>query len=173
MSDREFKFQDVIDEIDALQKIVRPFCQPASREVLPRLITSLNGIRETDSNRDWQWGMPQEQPFYTEVSRGEYQPNDEGELNVYAEISSTWTLEESSSKAISARRDILLAGNASTRVRLHREPSAAAVEWIGQWRPEVADSVSPGCHFHVQIAGDSDEFHFQSLSMCDASRANS
>jgi hypothetical protein len=127
--------------------------------VLQGLITSLDGIRETPSDREWEWGIQESQPFLTEVSRGEYQPDDQGSLNVYAEITSTWTIRRVPPKKRSQRAErFLLTGNASTRVRLHREPSALAnAAQLAMWRAEVGASSSPGCHFHVQIGGDLDD----------------
>jgi hypothetical protein len=98
-------------------------------------------------------------PFLTEVSRGEYQPDDQGALNVYAEITSTWTIRRIAQRKRSLRAEkFILTGNASTRVRIHREASAqAGPAQLAMWRAEVGDSKSPGCHFHVQIAGDLDD----------------
>src|SRR5688572_10009042 len=122
MSALEFRFQDVLTEVDALDKIVGSFCQPRSRMVLPELITTLENIRDNAADRSWGWGIRQNNPFYTAISRGSYQPNDQGQDNVFAEITSTWTIKKLPPKKRSAKAErFRMSGNASTRVRLFRE----------------------------------------------------
>ncbi|PYQ31129.1 MAG: hypothetical protein DMF56_04295 [Acidobacteria bacterium] len=159
MSELEFGFQDVLDELDALDKIIGPYCGPRSRTVLPQLITELKSIRDNLAKRAWPWGIRESNPFYTAVSCGEYQPDDQGADNVFAEITSTWTIQripprKKSGKAARFR----LTGNASTRVRIYREmPTGRAPAELAMWRAEIGDAFSPGCHFHVQILGEGDE----------------
>jgi hypothetical protein len=157
VSELEFDFQDTIAEVDALQKIIGPFCQPASLAVLQELSSTLQSIRDTASDADFNWGIRESRPFLTAVSRGAYQPDDQGALNVFAEITSTWTIRRLRPRKRSHRAaTFLLTGNASTRVRFHREGSQQApVAELAMWRAEVGDAASPGCHFHVQVAGDS------------------
>ena len=163
MNELEFKFQDVLSEIDALDKIVGPFCQPRSRAVLPQLRSDLESIRDTTTDRDWSWGIREDHAFVTKVSHGSYQADDQGEHNVFAAITSTWTIRRvrpPGKKAARAER-FALTGNASTRVRLHREATAdAPSRELAMWRAEVGDFQSPGCHFHVQILGESEEGPF-------------
>jgi hypothetical protein len=157
VSDLEFDFQDTIAEVDALQKIIEPFCQPGSVAVLQELSSTLQSIRDTPSDAHFYWGIRESRPFLTAVSRGEYQSDDQGALNVFAEITSTWTIRRVPPRKRSLRAaTFLLTGNASTRVRFHRQPTEqAAATKLAMWRAEVGDAASPGCHFHVQIAGDS------------------
>lgn len=159
MSELEFGFQDVLDEVDALDKIVGPFCNPRSRPVLPQLITELKSIRDNPSERAWIWGIRESNPFYTAVSRGAYQPDDQGADNVFAEITSIWTIRRIPPRKKSERvARFKLTGNASTRVRLYREmPLGRDPAELAMWRAEIGDTVSPGCHFHVQVLGEGNE----------------
>jgi hypothetical protein len=162
MSDLEFGFEDVLGEVDALDKIVGRFCQPRSRSVLPQLISDLRSIRDTEADCSWTWGIRENNPFYTDISRGAYQPDEQGADNVFAEITSTWTIRRIPPRRKSQRAGrFKLMGNASTRVRLHREPAAGdAPDELAMWRAEIGDAVSPGCHFHVQVLGDAQEAPF-------------
>lgn len=164
MSELEFGFQDVLTEVDALDKIVGPFCQPRSRAVLPQLITELKSIRDNVADRSWTWGIRDSNPFYTDISRGAYKPDDQGADNVFAEITSTWTIRRIPPRRRSERADrFKLIGNASTRVRLHREVLAGNDrDELAMWRAEIGDAVSPGCHFHVQVLGDTEGAPFPS-----------
>ncbi len=159
MNELEFGFQDVLDEIDALDKIVGSFCDPRSRTVLPQLITDLKSIRDNPADRDWTWGIRQNNPFYTSVSRGAYQPDDQGAENVFAEITSTWSIHRIPPKKKSEKvARFRLAGNASTRVRFYREvPHGRNPNELAMWRAEIGDAVSPGCHFHVQVLGEAEQ----------------
>ena len=156
MSELEFDFENVIAEIDALNKLVGNFCQPRSKSVLPELISTLRSIRGNEANRSWPWGIKENNQFFTDISRGAYQPDEQGGDNVFAEITSTWEVRRIAPKKRSAQAErFKLIGNASTRVRLHREvPAGAALEELAMWRAEIGDSASPGCHFHVQVLGD-------------------
>jgi hypothetical protein len=52
---------------------------------------------------------------------------------------------------------------ASTRVRLLCEPGDGdGHQEIAMWRMEIGDSNSPGCHFHVQVLGQTTNFPFPS-----------
>jgi hypothetical protein len=162
MSELEFGFQDILSEVDALNKIVGPFCSPRSRTVLPQLVTDLRSIRDDRSERSRLWGFRQSNPFYTAVSPGAYQPDNKGADSVFAEITSTWTIRRipPRKKSEPAAR-FKLVGNASTRVRLYRGPDAGGdADEVAMWRAEIGDAVSPGCHFHVQVLGDREEAPF-------------
>lgn len=164
VSELEFGFQDLLEEVDALDKIVGPFCDPRSRTVLPQLVTELKSIRDNSAERSWTWGIRESNPFYTAVSRGAYQPDDQGADNVFAEITSTWTIHRvpPRKKSEKAAR-FMLTGNASTRVRLHREvPPGGDPAELAMWRAEIGDAVSPGCHFHMQVLGETEEPPFPS-----------
>jgi hypothetical protein len=159
VSELAFNFQDVLDEVDALDKIIGPFCDLRSRNVLPQLITELRNIRDNPADRPWTWGIREAHPFYTDVSRGAYQPDDQGGDNVFAEITSTWMIHRVPPRKRSERAArFKLTGNASTRVRLYREmpPGRDAVQ-LAMWRAEIGDTFSPGCHFHVQVLGETKE----------------
>lgn len=157
MSELEFDFQEAITEIDALARVAADFIEPQSIMVLPRLRLVLESIRATPSEAVFDWGIPEALPLVTKVSRGCYQPDDQGEKNVFAEITSVWSirrLRPKGKKSLPASV-FSLVGKASTRVRLFNEaPGGGKGPQLAMWRSEIADVNSPGCHFHVQILGD-------------------
>lgn len=163
MSALEFRFQDVLNEIDALEKIIGSFCSPSHRDVLPQLRTELADVRDTVTDRDWTWGIRNERPFRTTVSRGAYQRDDQGAHNVFAEITSTWTIRRVRPPGKKGQRAdrFALTGNASTRIRLYEEAQPGQQPLpLGMWRMEVGVAHSPGCYFHVQVLGETDDRPF-------------
>ena len=159
----EFGFQDMANEVDALDRLVGDFCAPQSTDVLRQLRGTLESIRDSPSDREWRWGIPESNPFVTAVSYGSYQPGSQGQHNVFAEITSTWTirrLRPPRRRGARAGR-FALTGKASTRVRLRKVGANAQPSGeLAMWRAEVADAVSPGCHFHVQVLGEADNGQF-------------
>jgi hypothetical protein len=159
----EFEFQDVINELDALTRMAEKYVRPESRLVLPQLVSELEGIRTTPTSVKHVWGIRNERPLQTTVSFGDYQPNGEGEHNVYAEITSQWEIEriKPAGKKNQPGRRFRLVGIASTRVRLLREVGVGQPpEELAMWRMEIGDSQSPGCHFHTQVLGEKPEAPF-------------
>jgi hypothetical protein len=163
MSQLEFEFQDVLNELDAFARIAEKYLRPESRQVLPQLAAELEGIRNTPTNVTHVWGIRNERPLRTTVSVGEYQPDGEGEHNVYAEITSQWEIEriKPPGKKNQPGQRFRLVGIASTRIRLLKEVNAnQPSEELAMWRMEIGDSYSPGCHFHIQVLGESTDGPF-------------
>ena len=156
MSALEFSFQEVISEIAAIARIANAYITPASQFVLPQLRTELENIQAATTDGTWQWGIKNDQPLVTRISRGDYQPDGQGEHNVFAEITSVWEvyrIRPAGKKNRPAER-FALDGLASTRVRIFKELPQDGKEQIAMWRMEIGDAVSPGCHFHVQVLGE-------------------
>jgi hypothetical protein len=158
MTELEFRFQDMLDEVDALSKIAVDFIDAGHRSVLAELGTVLENIRDEPSERRRRWGIEQSNPLRTELSFGGYQKNNEGQHNIFAEITSAWEIQRikpPGKRALRADR-FALKGLASTCVRLMRKDAQdGTAEQLAMWRMEIGDSQSPGCHFHVQVLGES------------------
>jgi len=101
----------------------------------------------------------------TITSEGEYERQGTGQHHVRVELTSVWEIEplgQYSAKHLAHRR-FTLSGKASTCTRLF---DAENDRELAMWRMEIADDASPGCHFHVQILGESNEGPFpHSLSI--------
>src|SRR5262249_11503430 len=104
----------------------------------------------------------------TTIKSKSYEQGGGGHQFLVGEISAKWRIKKvvpKNSKKSRPADHFALIGIASTRIRLrcidaNEEPS----EEIAMWRMEVADARSPGCFFHVQILGQSDNYPFpQSL----------
>lgn len=156
MSAIEFGFQEVISEIAAIARIAEAYLAPTSQFVLPQLRTELENIQSATTDGTWQWGIKNHQPLVTRVSRGDYQPNSQGEHNVFAEVTSVWEVRRirPAGKKTKPADRFALDGLASTRVRIFKELPQGGKEQIAMWRMEVGDDASPGCHFHVQVLGE-------------------
>ena len=156
MSSLEFFFQDVLDEVQAIARVANAFIQPSSAMVLDELHSSLESVRDEAGTRIVRWGIGERFPLRTIVSHGGYQANDEGEHNVFAEITSAWDIQRIAPAKRSQRAQrFRLVGLASTRVRLWQAaPGGCQGPCLGVFRMEIGDAASPGCHFHTQILGE-------------------
>jgi hypothetical protein len=155
----EFSFEDALNELKALDKLLAGFVRPESEPVIQQLISTLDGYRSSPSKGVVNWGIQEAFPLRTQLGSGLVQHNG---TTVHAEITSTWDIEKIPAKKKSIPPSLFrLVGIASTRVRLMHTPSgASAPEQLGMWRMEVGDEQSPGCHFHVQILGEAADGQF-------------
>jgi hypothetical protein len=155
----EFEFQEMLNEIDAISHLAAPFIDAKSRTVLPQLATSLENIRDAATNAVREWGISETFPLLTAVSHGGYQPEEQGEYNVFAEITSLWEVQRvrpAGKKTVKAKT-FTLAGKASTRTRLFAiKPEPEQRSELAMWRAEAGDANSPGCHFHIQVRGETE-----------------
>src|SRR5882724_4305669 len=118
MSELEFSFQDVMDEIDAVSLVAEPFIAPESQNVLAELRGNLRGFQEGARVAPFDWAIPLERPLCTRASVGEYEDGCEGALSVYAEITSMWTIRQVRGRSVKAKAErFSLAGKTSTMVR--------------------------------------------------------
>ena len=151
----QFKFQEMLTEIDALAGVARGFIEPGHNEVFDQLSTVLKNIRDDPTNKTYEWGIKENYPLRTRVSYGEYQGSCGGQHNVFAEITSVWEIRRiKPSKRSAPAERFELTGLASTRVRLMEVQPGADPAQIAMWRMEIGDASSPGCHFHVQVLGE-------------------
>ncbi len=156
----DFSIKEFLTEIAAVEAITARFTARESAGVLPRLRISLENLRYQKNDAISRWGIPEEEPFRTSVSYGEYERDSNGEHNVFAEITSVWEIGPYGNREAGGVSKLLrLHGIASTRVRLIRE-SHDGLEEIAMWRMEIGDDNAPGCRFHVQVLGEVDEIPF-------------
>lgn len=162
MTALEFYFQDVLDEVQSISSVAREFIEPTSWVVLHQLQSTLASIRDSTGSRIERWGIEESLPLRTKVSRGCYQPDDKGEHNVFAEITSVWQIQRIAppKRSMPARR-FCLKGLASTRVRFWQEAVGGGKgHQLGMFRIELGGATAPGCHFHTQILGEADDGPF-------------
>ena len=158
----EFKFQDVLNEIQAFADLAEAFLEPSSLRVLAELSGVLENVRDTRSSKTVRWEIPDDRPLVTRASFGAYQPDAQGAHNIFAEVSSVWEIKRIAPQKKKNRAELFaLDGLASTRIRLFRRlPDGNKGESVAMWRTEIGDMKSPGCHFHFQILGEDDNGPF-------------
>lgn len=157
MANLLFAFRDVLDELQALEKLAQRLLARESRGSLGVLRTALEAIRDVPSSAQQQWTIPESDPVRTAVSKGEYEIGERrGSHEVVAELSATWQITriapEGSKKQPS--KVFAVSGNASTKVRFLNASTGAM---LAMWRFELGAGDSPGCYFHAQILGDAVE----------------
>ena len=156
----DFSIREFLSEIAALEAITSSFTARESAGVLARLRIALENVRTQRNNAVTKWGIPENEPFRTTVSHGQYERDGNGEHNVFAEISSVWEVgPHGNREAGGASKRFRLYGIASSRVRLLRRDQNGDEE-VAMWRMEIGDDNAPGCRFHVQVLGERAEIPF-------------
>lgn len=169
MANLVFLFKEFLDEIEAISHMARSFISPESLGVLPELKGNLQSIQDSKNERIFRWSIPESRPLRTITSEGRYERGGRGRHMVYAEITSCWEirpLRPLKSPKKSKWERFNLEGIASTRVKIFSEPGGGPPEELAMWRMEVGDENAPGCFFHVQILGETEDPPFpRSLSV--------
>ena len=162
MAELEFQFSEIDDEIRMTTELAKDFLDPSSLYVLRQLQTSLEQIRGCKTGRSRRWCISENQPLCTETSRGAYEIGGHGRHSVFAKVTSVWEIEPlgQHNQGSLTKRRFALAGKASTMVRILEGSARDAGQQLAMWRMEIGDENSPGCHFHVQVLGESDDYPF-------------
>jgi hypothetical protein len=155
MSELQFSFKELIDEIESFDHLASRFVALGSQHVLPQFKSALQSYRDQPTETMLSWQISSNDPLKTIVSEGEYESGSKrGSHRVVAEIDALWEIARiPATKKKAPAIYFKLVGVASTRVRLFCEANPIRRE-IGMWRMEIGDTKSPGCHFHVQILGE-------------------
>jgi hypothetical protein len=152
----KFRVGELQREITSLRGIARDFLAPGTEATLWQVSSGLDSIARSHG-RPTRWQVSESNPILTQQSRGEYMPDFEGELTVYAAVTFVWELMPVHQSGVMGRPavEVELAGLASTRIRIMEGNPASHRDGnqIAEWRMEVGDVNSPGAHFHVQVLG--------------------
>lgn len=144
-----FSIGDLISEADCILMMGYRFIERQSYRALEAYRDSIYAVASARSNtmRRVELGVIQTQ---CADIRGR---------SVYARIRGNWEVTPVSerSKKVSMSREIAFSGIASTRIELFQYGSQ---ERAAMWRIEIGSEGSPGCYFHVQVLGDSDDMPF-------------
>lgn len=166
MSGLLLDFTELLRELDAIVELASSFLQRETTEtVLPRYKSMIENLRHNPVESSFRLTIPEADPLTTITSEGKCEPSGKGP-NAYATISSVWEVERiPPKKKRQPAKHLRICGLASTKVRIFEVKDGSANE-VAMWRTEIGDSASPGCHFHVQILGDSNRPPFpHSLSV--------
>ena len=169
MADLIFLFQEIFDEIQAMSRIGAEFFTAETQEsVFPQLVSVLESIRASRPADPKTWSVPEVRPLRTIHSVGEYEPEGRrGVHTVFGEISFVWQIRCPQEPGPRSRpqKTFALSGLSSTKIRVIERTEQGSRQ-LAMWRVEVGDSTAPGCHFHTQIEGESDDPPFpRSLSV--------
>jgi hypothetical protein len=97
------------------------------------------------------WSMPEDDPIRTIASSGEYEKKNDGSqekgVSVVGLLSFKWHLRIAEKRPVG---EVFLTGNATTKIRLINPEDESE---ISMWRMEIGAEDSPGCCFHTQILG--------------------
>ena len=155
----QFFLQELLTEIDVIERIARKFIAPADACVLMELRRSLEQIGEVDTD------IPQDlclRPLRT-IPTVDYEPGSRsGGMKLYAQMSGKWQLRPVRRVKSGPKRKVQFVGIASTVVELwedgcrHHEENGNPHR-VASWRIELGAYDSPGCYFHIQVLGDRDE----------------
>lgn len=144
-----FSTADLIAETDCIRMMGSQFIESRSQWALSQYKERISAVASAKPNATRRVELDQVQTRCADI-RGR---------SVYARIRGNWELTPLSerSKKTSKSRQIAFSGIASTRIELFRVGSE---ERAAMWRIEIGNDRSPGCYFHVQVLGDSDDGPF-------------
>lgn len=151
----------MLDEVEALAGIADDFIAPESKNVLPRFHGQLEGYRNSGTRDAFDWKIDESNPLSTIKTKG-YEPGAGGQRFLVGQITAKWRIKkEPTPKKSMPAKFFYIAGLASTRVRIRCVGEANELcDQIAMWRMEIGDAKAPGCFFHSQILGETDEFPF-------------
>jgi hypothetical protein len=152
-----FRFRDVLDELLAIDTLAQRLISDESRRRLRIFREALEAVQAVRSETQHNWCIPEDEPLVTEKSRGEYEiAGRQGVHEVVGEIAATWQIKRVPPPGAKSQEAKLfeVSGNASTKVTI-RDCSNGDV--LALWRFELGAQDSPGCYFHAQILGISED----------------
>ena len=157
MSELRFRLSELVDETRTLKRMALGFLDPGTTWALDRFnsrLESIWGARETEVRLE----LP---PLRTRPNEGAHEARHRrGGRSLYAVISGTWDVVPLGPRPGLPGRELAFTGLASTRAELYDRRDGDTR--LAMWRMELGDDHAPGCHFHAQILGDSDQPPFPS-----------
>lgn len=158
MSALRFAFQEMLDEVSSFAGLADDFIAPRSKETLSRFQRNLESYRNSATQSAFDWEIPESDPLVT-IDTKSYEPGGHGQRMVVGEITAKWRIKrEPPLKKSMPAKYFSLVGLASTRIRVrYAATENTSAQEIAMWRMEIADANAPGCFFHSQILGQSDE----------------
>jgi hypothetical protein len=155
-----FFISEALLELASAKALAGPFLVNAET-VFGQLRTQLEGLRDEPMTGQFSWNIPSAHPLRTIVSKGEYENGSKGR-QVAATLSFLWEVTRVHPKKRKLPAKLFeLVGIGSTVVRVFQmnDDDTQGPE-LAMWRTEVGDEQSPGCHFHVQVLGETEDLPF-------------
>ncbi len=154
MTGLQFRFKEVIEEIDAVAFISREFTAPESGDVWASFQRSLRSIRDSvPAGKTAQWVIPPDRPLKT-IPTSDYKGTDGGRHDVIARVTCNWSVTPLGDASSRPKATFSLGGAAETKVEILRAANESEV--LCWWSMEIGGDEHPGCYFHVQLRSDDD-----------------
>jgi hypothetical protein len=154
VSEIAFKFSEMIQEVQTFGAVANKFLDDSASGVLAEYLKQLQFIQSKKSQGAISWGISQNRPLRTTISKGMYEGGTRrGGLEVFATISTQWEISclDEKSKKSSPQKHFHLTGLASTSVKFFSMGTDGQEELLSVWQADIGDAASPGCHFHIQV----------------------
>jgi len=123
VSEIAFKFSEMIQEVQTFGAVANKFLDESTSGVLAEYLKQLQFIQSKKSKAAISWGISQNRPLRTTISKGKYEGGTRlGGLEVFATISTQWEIScpDEKSKKNSPQKHFHLTGLASRRPSLFR-----------------------------------------------------
>ncbi|MDB5356418.1 MAG: hypothetical protein JWN24_2871 [Phycisphaerales bacterium] len=118
----------------------------------------LTNFRLNPGSGKMSWQVPEDRPFETIESAGEYEPHGrKGEFRVIGRLSGAWDILADPPQQNTPAKCFTLSGHASFKLSVWALGAEGSRLEVARWSSDIGDHASPGCHFHSQI--DLDEKH--------------
>lgn len=149
-----FTISELQQETQAFREFSQRYLAPGSDQVLRQTEQNLLTIARRTGG-PFSWEIHQDNPLLSQLSYGNYMPDDKGKLCVHAEMTFKWHLEPvRKSGDTRPALQVRLNGLASTAIRIMEgDPNDGNCAELAVWRMEIADDAAPGSYFHVQVLG--------------------
>ena len=148
-----FELAELIREVDLMRGLAAGFLEPDAVGVLFNLREQLETLKYRNCDHTMLIGVDPQRPIGTIACNGGYERNEGGtHKNLFGELLFKWELRPlgAASKKRAAKRQVEVAGTASTVARLRIEHDGHIVD-LASWRMEFGACDSPGAFFHSQI----------------------
>jgi hypothetical protein len=153
----EFEFAEILDEIGGMEELCDGFLEPQSKVGFDELRSTLQQIRLHKTKAPSPWRISPRNAIRSKPSIGSYEPNDEGEHTIWAELSSVWEIACVPEKKKEFQiKKFTVVGIASTEVSLKYRENGTEHR-IAHWKTELGGHDSPGCHFHFHVPSAGEE----------------
>ena len=141
--------RDLSEELTAFATFASSKLAPTAWGSFQQLKSQLEGIQKSARGKDCRWKSSL--PVETSASDGMHQPSREGRgTSLFGKVSFTWQvrpLGEYTKKA--AYRRLVAVYDSSVTVALCEE---ATKKTLREWKFDVGNHESPGCHFHAAFS---------------------
>jgi len=163
-----FVFRAVLEEIKAMRQLADAghFLADVSYDRLQRFQEEVERVKTQGRHGNaWRVEISKDYPIRTRPSQGDYQPNKDETRPVLGELSTCWHISPIGiRKRRSGFKEFVVdttAGAASTRASIRQASDEHGDrEELAIWHSDIRSTGGPGCFYHFQVLGESDDLPF-------------